>query len=140
MKVFFFGNEYIWLTKGTGTQGAVKKHACLQQMPNANLATVAQSLEDMGETTGMRLLRSGNEHEWSLQSELNEKYFIKSTEAISPILLMLQEMRAVIFVMTHSPIGETWLTGGHGNYFGKFCAPPPPPPLSVVFGLSERSV
>uniref|UniRef100_F1KWT2 Nuclear factor NF-kappa-B p105 subunit n=2 Tax=Ascaris suum TaxID=6253 RepID=F1KWT2_ASCSU len=34
-----------------------------EQMPNANLATVAQSLEDMGETTGVRLLRSGNEHE-----------------------------------------------------------------------------
>ncbi|VDM39889.1 unnamed protein product [Toxocara canis] len=34
-----------------------------EQMPNANLATVAQSLEDMGETVGVRLLRSGNEHQ-----------------------------------------------------------------------------
>uniref|UniRef100_A0A0M3IN05 Cytochrome c domain-containing protein n=1 Tax=Ascaris lumbricoides TaxID=6252 RepID=A0A0M3IN05_ASCLU len=75
-------------------------------------------------------------NDWSAVVEVRQR----ARMIVAVRTLMLQEMRAVIFVMTHSPIGETWLTGGHGNYFGKFCAPPPPPPLSVMFGLPERSV
>ncbi|KAM3725412.1 putative nuclear factor NF-kappa-B subunit [Dirofilaria immitis] len=34
-----------------------------EQVPNANLSTVTQSLEDMGETLGVRLIQAGNEQQ-----------------------------------------------------------------------------
>ncbi|VDN81589.1 unnamed protein product [Brugia pahangi] len=34
-----------------------------EQVPNANLSTVKQSLEDMGETLGVRLIQAGNEQQ-----------------------------------------------------------------------------